>query len=253
MSPRLPPILSFLPLLLALACAGAKPPPLAITGFWHQVTGGETAADLAARYGASEAEIVELNDLPPGGELAGRERVFVPTASGEPPGIGAAPPPPLATTAADPLLSPNKATAATPAPVAPPGSCGVSGRPCFAWPADGKLRSGFGPRDGKHHDGIDIAAPVGTPVRAAADGQVIYSGDAIKGYGNLVILRHEGGIVTVYAHNSKNLAIEGGAVKRGETIAEVGQTGAATAPHVHFEVRIDERPRDPLLYLPPRD
>jgi murein DD-endopeptidase MepM/ murein hydrolase activator NlpD len=118
---------------------------------------------------------------------------------------------------------------------------------------DGEVWSGFGPKGGKHHDGIDLAAPVGTPVRAAADGLVIYSGDAIKGYGNLVILRHDGGIVTIYAHNSKNRVAEGAAVKRGETIAEVGQTGAATAPHVHFEVRVDERPRDPLLYLPPGD
>ncbi|HUT77048.1 MAG TPA: LysM peptidoglycan-binding domain-containing M23 family metallopeptidase, partial [Polyangia bacterium] len=180
-----------LPLLLALACAGAQPPPLEITGVWHEVSAGETATDLAARYGGDAAEIVELNDLPPGGELTGREQVFVPTAGGKPPGIGAPPPPPVAA-AAEPPPAQKQAAAAKPGAPSPAGSCGVSGRPCFAWPVEGELRSGFGPKDGKHHDGIDLAAPVGTPVRAAADGQVIYSGDAIKGYGNLVILRHDG-------------------------------------------------------------
>jgi murein DD-endopeptidase MepM/ murein hydrolase activator NlpD len=248
MASRLP--LFCLPALAALACAGAKPPPLQLKGIWHEVEGGESAADLAGKHTADEAVIVELNDLPADGALAGRGRVFVPTPSGAPPGTGAPPPPPLASAAA-PSPVPNKTATARPAPAAPAGSCGASGRPCFAWPVDGELRSGFGPRGGKHHDGIDIAAPVGTKVRAAADGRVIYSGDAIKGYGNMVILRHDDGVVTVYAHHSKNVAVEGGDVKRGDTIAEVGQTGAATAPHLHFEVRVDERPRDPLLYLPP--
>jgi murein DD-endopeptidase MepM/ murein hydrolase activator NlpD len=255
MASRFPPFFCLPPLLLALACAGARPLPLALKGVWHEVAPGETAGDLAARYAADEAEIVELNDLPPDGALTGREQVFVPTRDGRSPGVGAPPPRPLEA----PAAARTEAASGTPGGTAAPasasagGSCGASGRPCFAWPVDGELRSGFGPRGGKHHDGIDIAAPEGTPIRAAADGKAIYSGDAIQGYGNLVILRHDGGIVTIYAHNSKNLVEEGAEVQRGEAIAEVGQTGAATAPHVHFEVRVDERPRDPLLYLPPGD
>ncbi len=242
-----------LPLFAALACAGAKPPPLELRGVWHEVDGGETAAELAGKYGTEEADIVELNDLPPDGTLAGRKQVFVPIASGKLPGTGAPPPEPLVAAVAPPFPPTEGAAAKKPAHANAVGSCGASGRPCFTWPVDGELRSGFGPKGGKHHDGIDISATVGTPVRAAADGRVIYSGDAIKGYGNMVILGHEGGIVTVYAHNSKNKVAEGAAVKQGAIIAEVGQTGAATAPHVHFEVRVDERPRDPLLYLPAAD
>ena len=117
------------------------------------------------------------------------------------------------------------------------------------WPVEGKITSKFGPRGGSSHDGLDIAAPLGTPILAAASGKVIYSG-ALRGYGNLVILRHRDGFVTVYAHTQKNLVQEGEFVRGGQTIARVGQTGRASGPHLHFEVRKDNLARNPLRYLP---
>jgi murein DD-endopeptidase MepM/ murein hydrolase activator NlpD len=123
------------------------------------------------------------------------------------------------------------------------------GKNGLSWPVAGKITSKFGPRRGSFHDGLDISAPLGTPILAAASGEVIYSG-ALRGYGNLVILRHRGGYVTIYAHNQKNLVREGKAVRRGQVIARVGQTGRASGPHLHFEVRKDNLARNPLRYLP---
>jgi murein DD-endopeptidase MepM/ murein hydrolase activator NlpD len=119
------------------------------------------------------------------------------------------------------------------------------------WPAPGAVSSGFGIRGNAHHDGIDIAAPEGTPVRAALDGTVAYVG-SLRGYGKVVILTHEGGLTTVYAHNSKNLVNAGTRVHRGTVIASVGQTGRTTGPNLHFEVRKNNLARDPLVYLPKR-
>ncbi len=104
-------------------------------------------------------------------------------------------------------------------------------------------------RAGQRHDGIDIAAPEGTPIHAAGEGTVIFAGEQ-SGYGSIVIVKHEGGLVTLYAHASKVLVDEGARVRRGEAIARVGQTGRTTGPHLHFEVRDGTRPRNPLLYLP---
>ncbi len=89
-------------------------------------------------------------------------------------------------------------------------------------------------------------------MRCAADGKVLYSGDEIEGYGNLVIVRHTGDIITVYARNDKNLVREGDAVKRGEKVAHVGSSGSTKGVYLHFEVRVKEQPKNPLLYLPTR-
>jgi murein DD-endopeptidase MepM/ murein hydrolase activator NlpD len=99
------------------------------------------------------------------------------------------------------------------------------------------------------HDGIDIAAPEGTPIRAIEDGEVIYS-DQLRGYGNMVILRHANGIISVYAHNESNLVREGQSVARGEVVARVGSTGRVSGPHLHFEIRKNNAAQDPLRYLP---
>jgi murein DD-endopeptidase MepM/ murein hydrolase activator NlpD len=117
------------------------------------------------------------------------------------------------------------------------------------WPIEGQITSRFGPRRGSFHDGLDISSPLGTPILAAASGEVIYSG-ALRGYGNLVILRHREGYATVYAHTQKNLVKEGERVRRGQAIARVGQTGRASGPHLHFEIRKDNLARNPLRYLP---
>jgi murein DD-endopeptidase MepM/ murein hydrolase activator NlpD len=114
--------------------------------------------------------------------------------------------------------------------------------------------SGFGPRSGSFHDGVDIACPEGTQVFASHSGTVVYSDNKLSGYGNLVILRHSTGLLSVYAHNSRLLVSAGQKVTRGQLIAESGATGHATGPHVHFEVRIrDSQNRyvavDPLPLL----
>lgn len=121
----------------------------------------------------------------------------------------------------------------------------------FVWPASGDVSSRFGPRGNSSHDGIDIRAFEGSPVRAAADGVVVYS-DRLRGYGNVVILQHRSGLSTVYAHNQANLARVGARVRRGDVIASVGQTGKTTGPNLHFEVRRNNVARDPLRYLPGR-
>ena len=117
------------------------------------------------------------------------------------------------------------------------------------WPIAGRLTSPFGPRGGSFHDGIDITAPTGTAISAVADGEVIFS-NALHGYGNIVLIRHRNGLVTVYAHNQRNLVKEGEWVRRGKVVAEVGQTGRASGPHLHFEIRKDNQARNPLRYLP---
>jgi len=120
----------------------------------------------------------------------------------------------------------------------------------FAWPvASGTVSSPFGMRHGAMHEGIDIAAPLGTPILAADSGRVIFTG-RLRGYGNVVIIQHSGNYATVYGHNARILTREGASVARGQEIAEMGMTGRATGPNLHFEVRYDNRPQNPLAYLP---
>lgn len=119
----------------------------------------------------------------------------------------------------------------------------------FSWPAAGQITSRFGRRGDSHHDGIDIAAPEGTAVRAAAAGVVVFSG-VLRGYGNVIVLEHPYGLATVYAHNQRNLVRVGARVRRGALIARLGRTGRATGPNLHFEVRRGKLARDPLWYLP---
>lgn len=117
------------------------------------------------------------------------------------------------------------------------------------WPVDGVVISLFGEDDGARHDGIDIAAPEGTPIWAAADGEVLFSGEQ-QGYGLILILRHEGDLVTVYGHNLENLVREGEQVKKGQPLARVGQSGGQLTPSLHFEVRKGAVATNPLLLLP---
>jgi murein DD-endopeptidase MepM/ murein hydrolase activator NlpD len=121
----------------------------------------------------------------------------------------------------------------------------------FRWPAKGPVTSGFGGRGGKPHRGIDISGRYGTAVRAAAAGTVLFS-ERKRGYGRVVILKHAGGYETVYAHNQDNFVLEGARVRQGQVIADMGSTGKSTGPHLHFEVRVDDRAVDPLACLPNR-
>lgn len=121
----------------------------------------------------------------------------------------------------------------------------------FDWPVQGSVGSLYGMRDGRRHDGIDIGAGAGTPIHAAAAGKVVFSGQ-MRGYGNLILVRHEDDFFTAYAHNSVNKVRKDQMVKKGTVIAEVGRTGRATAPHLHFEIRHGQTARNPLFFLPDR-
>jgi murein DD-endopeptidase MepM/ murein hydrolase activator NlpD len=124
-----------------------------------------------------------------------------------------------------------------------------SGSATLQWPIKGVLYRGFGVKQGQRHDGIDLSAPEGALVRAAAGGEVIYTGNQ-SGYGTIVILRHSGSLITLYAHNSAVLVKDGDRVEAGAPIAKVGMSGRTSGPHLHFEVREGTRPRNPLPYLP---
>jgi murein DD-endopeptidase MepM/ murein hydrolase activator NlpD len=117
------------------------------------------------------------------------------------------------------------------------------------WPVEGKISDVFEEAESRRHQGIDILSPLGTPIKASNAGMVIYSNNTIKGYGNLIILRHSEELVTVYAHNQVNLVEEGTWVEKGQIIGKVGQTGRASGPHLHFEIRKNNKAVDPLLFL----
>jgi len=139
---------------------------------------------------------------------------------------------------------------ASQAPPSGGGSGGGGGSPSasgFIWPVNGVVTSGFGMRWGRMHEGIDIAAPTGTAIHAAAAGTIIYAG-VMSGYGNIVVIDHGGGIATAYGHMSAIWA-GGGQVSQGQGIGAVGCTGHCTGPHVHFEVRVNGSPVDPMGYL----
>jgi len=119
----------------------------------------------------------------------------------------------------------------------------------FIWPVEGKINDVFTEAESKKHQGIDISSPLGTPIKASNAGKVIYSNNGIKGYGNLIILRHSEEYVTVYAHNQVNLVEEGAWAEKGQIIGKVGQTGRATGPHLHFEIRKNNKALDPFLFL----
>jgi murein DD-endopeptidase MepM/ murein hydrolase activator NlpD len=122
--------------------------------------------------------------------------------------------------------------------------------PSFRWPARGRVIAGFGSKpNGAQNDGINLAVPEGTPIKAADDGVVAYAGNELKGYGNLVLIRHSNGYVSAYAHASELLVKRGDTIRRGQVIAHAGQTGNVTSPQLHFEIRKGSTPVDPTQFL----
>ena len=122
--------------------------------------------------------------------------------------------------------------------------------PTFRWPARGKVVTAFGAKaNGKSNDGINLAVPEGTPIKAADDGTVTYAGNELKTYGNLVLIKHANGYVTAYAHASELLVKRGDTIKRGQVIAKSGQSGEVQSPQLHFEIRKGQSPVDPLQFL----
>lgn len=201
----------------------------------HVVQEGETLYGIARHYGVDVDELMDKNEISDPRTLAvGRELAL---------------PPQRQAAGGTPTRTASAVQLARPADPPPAAAASARGLPPLRWPVKGVVNSRFGPRSGSRHDGIDIGAPEGTPIHAAASGEAIFSG-VQRGYGNLIILRHEGGWVTIYAHNRKNLVREGERVREGQVIGEVGRTGRATGPHVHFEVRNGTKPIDPQSVLP---
>lgn len=200
------------------------------SGAWHVVTAGETSAQIAQGAGIPLDDLLELNGLKREQVLEPGRLVFVLSA---------------------PAAGTSSATAAPPPSVPASERSPTSGAP-LRWPlAKPVLTSPFGARWGREHEGIDMQAATGTPVLAAAAGEVLYAGDKVRGYGNMVVLQHAGDVLTVYAHNSAILVRMGDRIAVGQEIARVGSTGHSTAPHLHFEVRRGQVPHDPMQFLPP--
>ena len=152
-----------------------------------------------------------------------------------------------------PVQTANVARASDPAPASPKsaGKNEATGSiPSFRWPVRGRIVTGFGPKtNGQQNDGINLSVPEGTPVKAAEDGVVAYAGNELKGYGNLVLVRHPSGYVTAYAHASELMVKRGDPIKRGQVIAKSGQTGNVGSPQLHFEIRKGAAPVNPMQYL----
>ena len=215
---------------LAIGCAPQRAPvlPKQNEGIYHVVKAGENLFRIGKAYDVSHEELARVNGLRDAGQIYVGQRIFIPGAMR--------------------LLPVEVITPAQPDKVIIPPPLEVE-REKFLWPVTGTINSGFGPRGASFHDGIDIGAPAGTPIRAIERGEVIYS-DQLRGYGNIIIIRHADGLVSVYAHNDDNIARQGQVVSRGEIIARVGSTGRVTGPHLHFEIRRNNLAQDPIRVLP---
>jgi len=246
----------------------------------HVVERGETLYSVSRRYNVDTRSLALLNNmqrpwtvypgdelqLPPLARAQAREavrpaQVVAPVAvakaapAAKPPVVKSVDAKAVALAGASAVVEAKAAP--KPAPVTPPATApkstpvNTAGTRDFIWPISGNVLKGFGQGvDGIRNDGVNIAAAPGSEVRAAAGGEVVYAGNELAGFGNLVLIRHPGGWVTAYAHSDALRVKEGDLVKQGQTIATAGQTGNATTTQVHFELRKGKEPVDPALHLP---
>lgn len=216
---------------------------------------GDTLYGVATRHGVSVRDLAAWNGIAPPYTIypGQRLRLHPSGAAAAPTGrrVAAAPTTPAPAPAASAKRPANGTTAGSKpaAPATPPSAPAQSGI-AWRWPADGTLLNRFIAGD-PTRQGIDIAGAGGAPVRAAADGTVVYSGSGLVGYGELVIIKHTDAWLSAYGHNRKRLVNEGQLVKAGEQIAEMGRSGAAR-DMLHFEIRYNGRPVDPMQHLPAR-
>ena len=233
----------------------------------HVVNHGDTLMSIARRNHISAGELARANGLDSSAKLKIGMKLNVPvkasaamTPVAQPVVALAAPvsAPPATKLAAVTTDSQQKARLAqttnveeAPSAETPAKAAEATGAlPTFRWPVRGKVITGYGAKtNGKSNDGINLAVPEGTPVKAAEDGVVAYSGNELKGYGNLVLVRHSNGYVTAYAHASELLVKRGDTIKRGQIIAKSGQSGEVGSPQLHFEIRKGSNPVDPLQFL----
>lgn len=228
----------------------------------HIVKRGETGIAIANAYKVPWGRIAAANGLDRDSILQVGQALFVPLGSpaAKPARPGTAPQPPSRSAGfeldLDDLITGSAparegATSAQPAPrpAAPAVQAAV---PALGWPVDGRvILSRYGPKPGgRVNDGVNIKTTQGAAVRAAASGEVIYVGDAIAGFGLMMLVRHPGGTVTAYAHLEDALADRGDRVERGQPIARAGSSGNVSEPQLHFQLRQGRRTLDPLPYLP---
>ncbi len=212
------------------------------------VAAGDSLYAIAQRYGLAISALIDANDLEPPYTLRIGQRLQLRMTSlygGAAAAPGAYPLPPPSKPA---ILTPSAllpASAASPISPPPPRS-----KQSFLWPVKGEIVTAFGPlHDGRRNDGINIAAPRGARVAAAENGVVAYIGNELRGYGNLILIRHADGWVTAYAHTEVVLVARGDMVKRGDVIGRVGSTGSVTVPQIHFELRRGVGSVDPIKHL----
>ncbi len=216
-------MLAALALFVLWGCVIAK-------GVFHPVKEGETLWRICRTYGVDVQEVAEFNNIRDPRELKAGTKIFIPGATR----VLRIPPAPSPS---------SRSREHKQARI-------VVERGRFSWPVKGRVVSTYGITGGVRHTGIDIEARPGASVRAASDGTVVYSDDSIKGYGNVIIIKHSGDFYTVYARNAVNLVKKGDVVKRGEVIARVGGKKTGAPPHIHFEVRQGRKVRNPLFFLP---
>lgn len=230
--------------------AQAKPPqPTAGAGSVYTVQSGDSLNRIAARSGVSVDAIKQANGLGSSMIRVG-QKLTIPGPGGAVDTVRTAsvPKQPASTVTAAPE-SGSGASVADQAKVEAPAPK-ATGIEKLRWPAKGQIMSGFGDNDnGSPNDGIDISLPAGTPIKAAENGVVIYSGSGLKEYGNTVLVRHDNGLVTVYGHASELIVKRGDNVNRGQVVAVSGMSGEASRPKLHFEIRKNAKPVDPLSYL----
>ncbi|MEJ8573303.1 LysM peptidoglycan-binding domain-containing M23 family metallopeptidase [Microbaculum marinum] len=259
------------------AASGSSSASVPAGGAMHTVTSGQTVYSLGRMYGVSPNAIIEANNLQaPYGVRIG-QKVRIPgatTAKSASSTVQQAANNEAATTSAGSEANDAAATgsgdvqsAELPAPekvayapqndadagtdtraeIPQPAALSAGN---FRWPVRGRVISSYGEKnDGGTNDGINVSVPEGTSVRASENGVVAYAGNELKGYGNLVLIRHSDDWVTAYAHNSELLVKRGDVVSRGQVIAKAGQTGSVSTPQMHFELRKGSQPVDPLKYL----
>jgi murein DD-endopeptidase MepM/ murein hydrolase activator NlpD len=237
----------------------------------HIVNRGDSLLSIARRNHVSVAELAKANRLNPSAKLKLGMKLTVPgaktaavapdaapapVAAAQPAAALAPPATKMAALASGPPQSAHLAQATTKLEDASVVEAAVKANeatgalPTFRWPVRGKVITSYGAKtNGKANDGINLAVPEGTPVKAAEDGVVAYSGNELKGYGNLVLVRHSNGYVTAYAHASEVLVKRGDTIKRGQIIAKSGQSGEVGSPQLHFEIRKGSSPVDPLQFL----
>jgi len=227
----------------------------------HTVQRGETIYGISRQHEVALSRLVQFNGIKPPYTIIVRQVLRLPDSVASPNAAQTAQTPraraprPPASNSAKPVATPpsrgsSVTVAAKPPRAAIPKPPPLSKRK-FLLPVRGRLLSRFGSKGrGLRNDGVNIAAPRGTPVRAVENGIVVYSGNALLGFGNMVLLRHANGFMTAYAHNEVISVSRGDTVRRGQVIATVGSSGNVSSPQLHFEIRKGKRAIDPLKYLP---